>query len=134
MLVAADINPPADVEKLIDAFWEQYESLDAEDKEPGVRAGKIRTFADERVRGVLSQLQELDALIEPLLVNWDYHRLGSVERTVMRLGAWELKNCPDIPPGVAINEAVDLANWFSTPKSRGIVNGVLDKLKTKLRT
>ena len=90
----------------------------------------LRKFADERVLGVLGGLAEIDAALAPLLENWDLSRLGTVERAVLRLGAWELKNT-DIPRGVVINEAVDLVNWFSSPKSRTLVNAVLDKLAKK---
>ena len=45
---------------------------------------------------------------------------------VLRMGIWEMKNS-DVPKPVVINEAIDLANWFSSPKSRSLVNGVLDK-------
>ena len=76
--------------------------------------------------GVLNHLDEIDALLKPLLENWDITRLGTVERAVLRLGVWEMK-WSEVPKPVVINEAIDLANWFSTPKSRPLVNGVLDK-------
>lgn len=65
-------------------------------------------------------------MIEPLLENWDLYRLGTVERTVLRMGIWEIAYS-EVPAPVAINEAIDLTNWFSSPKSRTLVNGVLDK-------
>jgi N utilization substance protein B len=71
-------------------------------------------------------MEEIDAELSALLDNWDLYRLGTVERAVLRLGVWELKSS-DVPPAVVINEAVDLSNWFSTPKSRTLVNGVLDR-------
>ena len=86
----------------------------------------MRAFAEERVKGVLANLAEIDAILVPLLENWDMYRLGTVERAVIRMGVWEIK-FSDVPSPVVINEAVDLANWFSAPKSRTIVNGVLDK-------
>ena len=82
--------------------------------------------AEERVAGVLGSLKELDEILTPLLENWDLFRLGTVERMVLRMGIWEMKNS-DVPKPVVINEAIDLANWFSSPKSRSLVNGVLDK-------
>ena len=69
----------------------------------------------------------IDGKLQPLLQEWELFRLGTVERAVLRMGMWELDNCSDIPKPVVINEAIDLANWFSTPKSRTIVNGVLDR-------
>ena len=129
MLTAADLNPGLTAEAVIGDFWRQLDSLDVEDGGLGGKAvsSEAREFADVRVRGVLEQTAELDRQLEGLLADWDLYRLGTVERAVLRLGAWEL-TATDVPPAVVINEAVDLANYFSTPKSRTLVNGVLDRL------
>ena len=126
MLVAADLNPPDDVPAFIASFWDQISDLDEVDGGPQKAAGKMKTFAEERVAGVLASLDEIDADISSRLVGWNLYRLGTVERAAMRLGVWEMKNT-DVPKAVAINEAVDLANWFASPKTRTIVNGVLDR-------
>lgn len=123
MLTAADLNPTDDVGKMMSVFWEEMvENL------PSV---EMRDFTEERVVGVLGSLREIDGILGPLLENWDLYRLGTVERAVLRMGVWELKNT-DVPKPVVINEAVDLVNWFSSPKSRTIVNGVLDKYAKSL--
>lgn len=130
MLTAADINPPDDKVQFCEDYWVTLASLD--ESEGGIKVkGKLKDFAQERVMGVLNNLTEIDAIIEPLLENWDMYRLGTVERSVIRMGIWELKYS-DVPAPVVINEAVDLTNWFSTPKSRTIVNGVLDKFSKSL--
>ena len=125
MLTAADLNPPADVGAFMAAFWEQISDLDEEDGGPQKAPNRMKKFAEERVAGVLGSLKEIDAIVESFLVGWDLSRLGTVERTVLRLGVWEMKD-GGVPPAVAINEAVDVANWFAGPKTRSIVNGVLD--------
>ena len=126
MLTAADLNPPDDVQTFMNAYWDQISDLDEEDGGPTKAKGKLKAFAEERVAGVLGSLKELDEILTPLLENWDLFRLGTVERMVLRRGSWEMKNS-DGPKPVVINEAIDLANWFSSPKSRSLVNGVLDK-------
>ena len=126
MLTAADLNPPDDVQTFMNAYWDQISDLDEEDGGPTKAKGKLKAFAEERVAGVLGSLKELDEILTPLLDNWDLFRLGTVERMVLRMGIWEMKNS-DVPKPVVINEAIDLANWFSSPKSRTLVNGVLDK-------
>ena len=126
MLTAADLNPPFDVGEFMASYWEQILDLDEEDGGPQEARGKLKAFAEERVAGVLGSLKEIDAIIESFLVGWDLYRLGTVERAVLRLGVWEMKNT-DVPKAVVINEAVDLANWFASPKTRTIVNGVLDR-------
>jgi len=126
MLTSADLNPPADVAEFMAAFWGQIGTIDEEEGgNPRVPA-KYKAFAEERVAGVLASLKELDAILVPLIDNWDLYRLGTVERAVLRLGIWELKQA-QVPKPVVINEAIDIANWFSSPKSRRLVNGVLDK-------
>ena len=126
MLTAADLNPPDDVQTFMNAYWDQISDLDEEDGGPTKAKGKLKAFAEERVAGVLGSLKELVEILTPLLENWDRFRLGTVERMVLRMGIWEMKNS-DVPKPVVINEAIDLANWFSSPKSRSLVNGVLDK-------
>ena len=126
MLTAADLNPPDDVQTFMNAYWDQISDLDEEDGGSTKAKGKLKAFAEERVAGVLGSLKELDEILTPLLENWDLYRLGTVERMVLRMGIWEMKNS-DVPKPVVINEAIDLANWFSSPKSRSLVNGVLDK-------
>jgi len=126
MLTAADLNPPEDVAQFMATQWGQICSLDEEDGGPSHTKGATRRFAEERVAGVLTHLKEIDGELAPLLENWDLYRLGTVERAVLRMGLWELAYS-DVPAPVVINEAIDLTNWFSSPKSRTIVNGVLDK-------
>ena len=132
MLTAADLNPPEDIPSFIATYFEEIGSIEDEDggfgKEP---TGRYRKFAEERVVGVLGSLKEIDESLVPFLKHWDLYRLGTVERTVLRMAAWEMKFAA-VPGPVAINEAVDLANWFSTPKSRTFVNGVLDRYAKSL--
>ena len=130
MLTAADLNPGDPPAALIEKFWEQLTSLDGEDGGVGGKLprGRVRKFAEERVVGVLENLAEIDGEIGKLLAasGWSVDRLGTVERAVLRVGIWELANT-DVPVGVVMNEAIDICNWFSTPRSRALVNGVLDK-------
>lgn len=131
MLFAADQNPPADVTAFIADYWNQLKELDRSEGAPAAVPRRLREFAEERVVGVLGSLEEIDSIIAGLLDNWDLYRLGTVERVVLRLGVWEMKNT-DVPKPVVINEAIDLANWFSSPKSRTLVNGVLDRYAKSL--
>lgn len=134
MLTSADLNPPLsgdgkileDLTEFMEAFWQQVASLDAAEGLVEKIPNRYKVFAEERVAGVLHSLEEIDAILAPILDNWDLYRLGTVERAVLRLGVWEMKNT-DVPRAVVINEAIDIVNWFSAPGARKIVNGVLDK-------
>ena len=143
LLCQCDQNPPERLEDTIAAFWVQLAELEqdrAEANEYGVKTvfgshnakhvaslEEMKGFAEERVRGVLKARDELDAELDPFLQQWPMYRLGTVERNVLRLGAWELSRCPEIPAPIAINEAVDLAKFFSETQSGKFVNGVLDR-------
>ena len=132
MLTAADLNPPLVVDAFIEDGWRQTESLvkDGDCHGETLLKGGLRAFAEERVRGVLAGREQIDAILTELLEDWDLDRLGTVERAVLRLGVWELM-ASDVPPAVVINEAIDLVNWFSSPRSRTLVNGVLDRYAKK---
>lgn len=125
MLSAADLNPPEDLTAFILGFWNQISTM--EEKEGGGDPNSTyKLFAEERFTGVMNHIDEIDEILRPLLEHWDLYRLGTIERAVLRMGIFEIKYT-DVPPPVVINESIDLANWFSTPKSRQIVNGILDK-------
>ena len=131
MLTAADLNPPEDIAAFMQSYWEQLPTLDDEEFGSKVPGCKLKSFTEERVAGVLSSLASVDGKLAEMLENWDLYRLGTVERAVLRMGIWEIENT-DVPKAVVINEAIDLVNWYSSPKSRTIVNGVLDRYAAKI--
>ena len=88
-------------------------------------------FAQGLVRGVRENQGRLDAAITGVAENWLIHRMAAIDRNILRLGAYELLLCPDIPDKVAINEALELAKRYSTAQSSKFVNGVLDRMKVQ---
>ena len=79
--------------------------------------------------GVDQETASLDALIEPALKpGWVLARLAIVDHLVLRIGAWELRDTPDVPTGVVIAEAVELAKQFSGDDAARFVNGVLSAI------
>jgi len=148
LLVQFDLNPPDSVDAAIEQFWLQQDDVEHERIADGERVKQIfsstrerdrasladiRAFAEERVRGVSKQTARLDAALEPFLQNWSMYRLGTIERNVLRLGAWEIL-CSDVPPPIVVNEAVDLAKFFSASEAGRFVNGVLDKFAKRRPT
>jgi N utilization substance protein B len=109
-------------------------NFESQDVQKAKAFEEAREFAEERVRGVMLERDALDARIEPRLKNWSLYRLGAVERNVLRLGFWELENCPEIPAPIVINEHVDLAKFFSETKSGRFVNGLLDRYAKSLKS
>lgn len=88
----------------------------------------LEIFADELVRGVSLNRDSLDESIKALIEDWDYERIATVDKCILRVAAFELFHCEDIPPVVSINEAVELAKKYSTADSGKFVNGVLGRL------
>ncbi len=90
---------------------------------------KTREFAQRLVEGVLAQQDAIDLLIKKYAENWDMHRMAAIDRSIMRLAAYELLHENETPINVIINEAVEIAKKFSTGESSKFVNGILDKIK-----
>jgi N utilization substance protein B len=86
-------------------------------------------YAAEIVRGVCAHRDEIDALMADNAVGWTLDRMPAVDRNVLRIGVWELLWADDVPDGVAISEAVALAQDLSTDGSPAFVNGLLAKVK-----
>ncbi|MCB9803050.1 transcription antitermination factor NusB [Candidatus Nomurabacteria bacterium] len=85
-------------------------------------------FADELVKQVVAKKNELDALIKKFAPEWPLDQITIVDRNVLRIGIYELKMSLEIPPKVAINEAIELAKAFGGDSSGKFVNGVLGSI------
>lgn len=92
----------------------------------------LREFAALLVAGTLQNVAELDQLLEKHVSNWKISRLSAVDRSLLRMAAFELKNVPETPSTVVIDEAVELAKQFGTEDTPAFVNGILDSLKRSL--
>jgi transcription antitermination factor NusB len=93
-----------------------------------------REFALLLVEGVAGRREELDQVIRGVAQNWEIARMAVIDRNVLRMAAFELFHCPDVPPKVAINEAIELGKRFSTQNSGAFINGILDKIKDRARS
>lgn len=83
-------------------------------------------------RDVARHVDELRALLEPML-DRPWERVGPVERSVLLIGAYELKHCLHIPYRVVVNEGVELTKMFGADEAHRYINGVLDRLARDLR-
>lgn len=92
----------------------------------GGRAGAI-------VEGVVSNLDELDEMIESVAEHWTVARMPVIDRNILRIGVYELRSDPMTPTAVVVAEAVRLAQTYSTERSPAFVNGVLATLAKTLR-
>ncbi len=87
-----------------------------------------QSYMEHKCDDVLARLEEIDQLINEAAHGWKTTRMGKVELTIIRLAVYEMKYEEDIPVGVAINEAVELAKRYGADDSPSFINGVLAKI------
>jgi len=90
---------------------------------------KLCEFATALIAGVQTNQARIDELISEVAENWRLDRMAAIDRNILRLGAFEMLYCPDVPTKVAINESLELAKRYSTAQSSRFVNGILDRLQ-----
>lgn len=82
----------------------------------------------ERFYAILDKIPEIDEMVDEVSKGWRLNRMGKVDLTILRIAIYEMKYDDEIPVGVAINEAVELAKKYGEDHSRSFVNGILAKL------
>lgn len=92
-----------------------------------------RSLARQWILGTWQHLERIDQLICQASTNWEPSRISLVDRNNLRLAIYQLLYCPDIPPKVVINEAIELARLFSAAQAPAFINGVLDAIYRKIR-
>lgn len=101
------------------------------------RSERTEPVADSYTRrlvlGVGDHIEAIDEVVSRHLSGWALERLGSVERTILRIGAFELGWVPDVPTAVIVDEAVELAKRFASDEAGSLVNGVLGAVQGTLR-
>ena len=107
---------------VIESFWQ-------------LRSGtpQMRGMAERLARGAQARQAELDEAIASAATNWRLDRIATVDRTILRLGAYELVSEGETPAAVILDEAVELAKRFGEEESPGFVNGVLDAIRRRVR-
>ena len=123
MQVLYQLDTAKDFDEVEMALERYFEHVGGEHPE------EVRDFASELCCGVVEFLEEIDEALERSSTNWRVERMSRVDRNVLRLAAYELMKCPEVPARVAINEAVELGKHFGSSDSRPFINGVLDRLR-----
>lgn len=122
IVFSLDLNPKAELAWSIDAFFLENPTKDL----------KNREFCEKLVRGVYAEQPTIDATLTKYAQHWRIARMAAVDRNVLRIALYELLFCPDVPPAVVINEAIDVAKYFSNTESGRFVNGILDRVRREL--
>jgi len=97
------------------------------EEEENQAKGADAALIEEKFNKIMEKLEEIDTALNEKVQGWNTDRMGKVDLTILRLAVYEMMHDEDIPTGVAINEAVELAKKFGQDSSPAFVNGVLAK-------
>ena len=113
-----EFNSEGEMSEQLSLYFDTLEEL----------SGKDQEYMSQKYRHVLEKLDEIDVLLNETSRGWKTKRMSRVDLTALRLAVYELKYDKDVPTGVAINEAVELAKRFGGETSGSFVNGILGKI------
>ena len=120
-LYQLDLGDEADPAPHEPEFWTRHR-LDAD----------AQVFARHLVHGTKSNQAQIDELIAQSAEHWGLDRMSVVDRNILRVAVFELACQPNVPPKVAINEAIEIAKKFGTRDSARFINGILDRVHKEL--
>ena len=124
VLYALDLNERPSAADEADLIWRSFElDLSAESID----------FASKLACAARDHIESLDETITEVSKNWRLERMGRVDRNILRLATYELRESHDVPAKVVINEAVELAKSFGAEEAPAFVNGVLDRIAQRER-
>lgn len=119
LLFQVNFHEAGDMPRQMRLFLEDNEEIGSQ---------KDADLIEARCEAVREKIPEIDKLIDDNTVGWDTSRMGKVELTVLRLAVYEIRFDEDIPAGVAIDEAVEIAKKYGQENSGGFVNAILAKI------
>ena len=123
LLYQLDVQSASNPEPHLPEFWARH-PVDPD----------VREFALVLIRGTKLHEPKIDEMISQYAQNWELDRMAVVDRNILRQGVFELLWMEDVPPKVAINEALEVAKKFSTHESSRFINGILDRIHKEVRT
>ena len=118
MLFRIEFNREEEMKEQEDLYFELIGGVDEQDK----------TYILNKYRAIVEKKEEIDKFLNEYTTGWKTSRMNRVDLTILRLAVYEMKWDEEIPIGVAINEAVELAKKYSSDEGPAFVNGVLAKL------
>lgn len=139
VLFATDATPAssgdeaAHARRQLEAYW-RSRAEDGPDLDGTLSVGEpeAKSYAEAVVLGVTDRLAEVDAALRKASAHWRLERMARVDRTILRIGTWELLADAQAPRAVVIDEAVELGKSYGSSESAAFVNGVLDRVAEDL--
>lgn len=118
LLFRIEFNKREDMPEQEELFFQEEENAAGQ---------KDEQYILKKYQDIVSKLEVIDDMINKTAKGWDTSRMGKVDLTLIRLAVYEIKYDSEIPTGVAINEAVELAKKFGQDNSPSFINGILAK-------
>lgn len=118
MLFRIEFNSDEEMKEQETFYFEELEEA----------TGKDQEYILNKYRAVVEKKEEIDTLLNEVTEGWKTSRMNRVDLTILRLATYEIKWDEDVPTGVAINEAVELAKKYSSDDGPSFVNGILAKV------
>ena len=122
-----EFHDSEDMKEVVDTFLEGRDNAESEDLAKNNKTPDDETYIKTKAEDIVAKIPELDEMINKSVDGWKTSRMAKVDLTLIRLALYEIK-IENIPIGVAINEAVSLADEFGSDSSASFVNGALAKL------
>ncbi len=115
-LYQAELNPRNPKEQMKE-FWERNPCQE-----------DIKAFTEDLVEKIFAKKEEIDALLEKYSENWPLSRMAVIDRNLLRLATCEILYYKNVPPKVAIDEAVEISKKYGSVESPNFINGILDRI------
>jgi N utilization substance protein B len=122
VLFQLDLSP-GDPETALEQFWNGKEV-----SEP------VRAFTERLVQGTMQHRDAIDGILAESATNWRVTRMAVVDRNILRMAIEEMLWCPETPPIVVIDEAIEIAKRFGNDESGPFVNGILDAIRLRIES
>ncbi|WP_411335601.1 transcription antitermination factor NusB [Ruminococcus gauvreauii] len=115
LLFLSAFNQEDEMPRQLELYFDNLEDLQEKDQ----------IYMEDKFRLIMGKLGEIDGLLNDKSSGWKTTRMSKVDLTILRLAVYEIRFDEDVPTGVAINEAVELAKRFGQDESASFVNGIL---------
>ncbi|MBQ4531422.1 MAG: transcription antitermination factor NusB [Lachnospiraceae bacterium] len=123
LLFRVEFNSEEDMKEQVGLYFEDIQEEGAK-----TISEKNQKYIEDKYKAIVEKLEDIDKEIEEVSNGWQISRLGKVELTIIRLALYEIRYDEDVPTGVAINEAVELAKKFGGDEAPAFINGILAKM------
>lgn len=120
------------IQKTLKTYSESNEDVFLQQILLSTDQSELQKFGTQLIDKYTDHSEDLENIIKPNLTNWDFDRVAIIDICILKMAICEFKYFGNIPPKVTLNEYLDIANEYSSEKSKEFINGILDKIMKSL--